>query len=666
MPDPELPGWLAKLITSSLQKPARPPAFRGTRFAPADATATGHSAPATLGGYAHAARQAIAGIAQGATHLPADAAEMLAGLVSDGPAIEGNAKTGTIRYTTAPTLGQTVHPALKKVASTLSGASNAVGDVVGGGAPADVSDQSFRQIGSALGNLGAWETSARLLPGLLRGARKAVEPETATPNAISLDGKTHNQYAILTAENAGGKAGDATANAAANAKLEAALRAKGFDFHPVLGAYTDNATGELLHENSYLVPRIAPAEAEALARQFGQNGIVTHKGYHDLADNKLYPSSAVVDATDAPFTQLPDGRKVRAEINWDAGEPLAAPRAAEAQPVLADSVVARAASAHQPPLGFGLGATPPAQEQLTYFRGPRTSPRDLNAAYGISRRAFDHNGPYAKFLDAGRKYESAEPWYASTQDIYKDAADAVGPEAATQRVNDLLGKFMPSVTARSAPPSNLQRAFLWQQLVDRGEVTPELLKSHKIIPAPGFGHFAQNAHQSTLARTLEGGAVDPIANPKPAAFGANLTGNMAPGTFDTVMGRILRDLNKRSAGRFFKAAADDATAPVMWAYQPFERGLADAAEEAAKAGVIEPKPGLSPTAAYQSLGWHGATGSAEYGSMADIWRRMRKQSADLWGVSEGKANDMIWRDGAVPLLPQDVPLMRGTVPFKRK
>jgi hypothetical protein len=226
---------------------------------------------------------------------------------------------------------------------------------------------------------------------------------------------------------------------------------------------------------------------------------------------------------------------------------------------------------------------------------------------------------------------------------------------------------MPASTARSAPPSNLKRGFLWQELSDRGLITPEMLVKNKLVMPEGFGHFAQTtAHQKTLARSLERGSVDPIKNPKPASFGENLNMNWKPGTFDTVMGRIARDIDPELSKFFGKGPDGDGLAPTMWAYEPLERGLADSAHDAVKKGLLEVEDGLAPTAPYQSLGWHGATGSAEYGSMYDIWNRMRDQSAKMWGVTPAKANEMIWKERRVPLLPLDSPLLKGVNPRTKK
>jgi hypothetical protein len=282
-------------------------------------------------------------------------------------------------------------------------------------------------------------------------------------------------------------------------------------------------------------------------------------------------------------------------------------------------------------------------------------------AYMMSREAFDARGPYSKYLDAGRTYAGAAPWY-DTRKIYQAAADELGPEEAAQRVNSLLGGFRPASTARSAPPSNLRRAFLWQNAADAGLVTPEILRTHKVEVAPGMGHFAQTtAHQPALARFLETGRVDPVINPKPASFGANETGNWEPGTFDTVMSRIADELEP-GLKPFFDIKPGGDVSPKGWAYEPLERGLADAAHEYHASGLLDVPDGLAPVAPYQSLGWHGKTRSAEYGSMNDIFEAIRKEAAKRWGVSEAEANRLIWRDRQTPLVPIGAPLITGLTP----
>ncbi|MCC2626592.1 MAG: hypothetical protein K0S14_242, partial [Thermomicrobiales bacterium] len=316
--------------------------------------------------------------------------------------------------------------------------------------------------------------------------------------------------------------------------------------------------------------------------------------------------------------------------------------------------------------GFGLGGHIPPQESMEYYFGRNIDPKEMHTAYDMAREAFDPRGPYAdRFVRAGREYPGAAMWY-DTRGMFRDAADEIGNDEAAKRVNAILGGFMPSSTARSAPPSNLKRAFLWESLARQGLVNPEILSNNKVIPASGFGHFAQNAHQDALARYLRTGRVDPVKNPKPASFGANLTGNHEVGTFDTVMARILADLEPGAVGRFLTETSTPSGgvdySPRNWAYEPLERGLADAAHEARGMGLLDDVPAeLGPTGAWQSLGWHGKTRSAEYGSMDDIWKAMRKESAKMWGVSEKEANRRIWKEGQVPLLPDGTPAMQGLI-----
>lgn len=125
------------------------------------------------------------------------------------------------------------------------------------------------------------------------------------------------RYAIFTAENPGGAVGTPESNAAANAALKAELEAAGHKPVSVLGRYHDNHTGELLSENGFLVPNMHHDAAAALAKKYGQNGIVTQHGYHDLVDNKIFPSTGFGPSEAPPFTQLPSGEKFAHQIDWN-------------------------------------------------------------------------------------------------------------------------------------------------------------------------------------------------------------------------------------------------------------------------------------------------------------------------------------------------------------
>lgn len=125
------------------------------------------------------------------------------------------------------------------------------------------------------------------------------------------------RYAILTGDNPGGVPGDAASNAASTARIAAAARAMGKKVTPVAGAYTDDKTGQLLHENSLLIHDIGEHDAKALGRMGGQNSIVTQKGLHDLTTGDLFPSKGINATKDAPYTELPGGQRFSHDLDFE-------------------------------------------------------------------------------------------------------------------------------------------------------------------------------------------------------------------------------------------------------------------------------------------------------------------------------------------------------------
>jgi hypothetical protein len=110
----------------------------------------------------------------------------------------------------------------------------------------------------------------------------------------------------------------AAENQMRRAALERELADRGYAFTPVKGRYQDNTTGEILNENSYLVHGIGERESKLLARRYGQNGVITHNGYHDLVANETYPSLGINETTGLPYTQLPGGKRFALDIDWSA------------------------------------------------------------------------------------------------------------------------------------------------------------------------------------------------------------------------------------------------------------------------------------------------------------------------------------------------------------
>lgn len=129
------------------------------------------------------------------------------------------------------------------------------------------------------------------------------------------------RFTILTSENPGGAAASAEMNAARRASLEAELTRRGHKFTPVVGRYTDPSTGELLRENSYLIPGLSDKEAKALGGMFEQNGVITNAGYHDLVENQFFPSRGINAGTPTLHTELPGGERFALDIDWGSPQP---------------------------------------------------------------------------------------------------------------------------------------------------------------------------------------------------------------------------------------------------------------------------------------------------------------------------------------------------------
>jgi hypothetical protein len=225
-----------------------------------------------------------------------------------------------------------------KFAKILSKSVDGFVDESGAFLTRDETTQRLRDLGSKIEGAGLSSEELRYLSPKKR--EKVLAPEHALPfrgerpydETFPL-ATVPKQFAILTAENPNGAAQSAAANRAANAKLAGELKAQGLTFKKVKGAYTDETSGQTLHENSFLVHGIEPDVAARLGRKYGQNGIVTHEGYHDLANGKLFPSSGLQLTDEMPYTELPNGSRIQSKIDWSNPKDLVR--------VAGDSVAAR-------------------------------------------------------------------------------------------------------------------------------------------------------------------------------------------------------------------------------------------------------------------------------------------------------------------------------------
>lgn len=215
-----------------------------------------------------------------------------------------------------------------KYAKMLSQSVDGFVDEAGNFLTRDEATQRIKDLGAKIG--GAGYTSEELQgfrdkkkfladPNTLpfRGERSYAEtfPEPGTPYDALPDA-----YAILTAENPNGKTASKAANAAANKRLITELRRAGFRPQAALGQYPDD--GNLLRENSFLVPNMTPADAVAFGRRFNQNSVITNHGFHDIKAGVTRAMGEPVHTNGDTFTQPVGGHKFVRDLKWDETRPL--------------------------------------------------------------------------------------------------------------------------------------------------------------------------------------------------------------------------------------------------------------------------------------------------------------------------------------------------------
>jgi len=238
-------------------------------------------------------------------------------------------------------------------------------------------------------------------------------------------------------------------------------------------------------------------------------------------------------------------------------------------------------------------------------------------------------------------------WYDAS-DTYQSAIDVLGDERGMAEAHRLHNNIA-ATTALSKPNSNWKRGNLFHSLGGKGMLTPEELRSGKLVEVPeGFGHLVQRkTHQPALANVVESGGIDHMTNQKPASFGGqhatnpnvrgNLGGNLMPATIDEVMtSKFFGALEPRL--KFALAGG----APKDWAYAPLERGLQRGAAELAQQGVISVPRGFAPTGIAQENIWRALNPTSK-GTSSSVFADLRAQSARDLGVSEEQVNDMFWK-----------------------
>lgn len=408
------------------------------------------------------------------------------------------------------------------------------------------------------------------------------------------------RFAILTAENAGGRAMSAEENAVRRASLEAELHQRGYKFTPVVGRYKDPNTGELLTENSYLIPNMSERQAKQLGRHYGQNGVITQGGYHDLAENKFYPSSGTAEASDVPYTQLPNGKRFSLNIDWANGRDVPQPdpltlgsvgvrppgfgpssahlpsgqgdnllggllhEAADAPHPTSD---AARASVRQPPADMEIpaGVKRPAALDSVIARAPAvlTAPNSgdvfdvsklgLDVPAGVSTERPPLKRPVradmSSLKNVPRKFREVytpnagkamreTPEAAGWYDMsqVRDAMSDLSPEGADDFKKFML--FMGPTSIGTKVPDNLRQASKFFQLYKNGELDLQALKNGTLELPKGYANRRQKSVNAGITKILENGNLDPYSTPKTYRYANQLAGDMWGGAaLDMHVGR---------------------------------------------------------------------------------------------------------------------------------
>jgi hypothetical protein len=250
------------------------------------------------------------------------------------------------------------------------------------------------------------------------------------------------------------------------------------------------------------------------------------------------------------------------------------------------------------------------------------------------------------------------------------AIDALGDKLGPQAFNQFIDHLAAS-TAMSRPENNIRRASWWRALNLQGKLDPNELRTSTLAAPEGMGHIAQKAHHFATADLVENGQLNNLANPKPASFAENLKMNWRPVTFDTRMSNAaLSTTPEMSDG--LAGVKSDAT-PRKWAYAPIERAAQAVAAEAAKRGDLGSLPaGVDPTAAWQAQVWGGIGRtdkthmmSTDNPSFAASLDKLISRSAEKWGVSKTRANELFWKGQPLDL-PLDASLLTGPSRLRKK
>lgn len=261
-------------------------------------------------------------------------------------------------------------------------------------------------------------------------------------------------------------------------------------------------------------------------------------------------------------------------------------------------------------------------------------------------------------------------WY-NTSPLLNDFRTVRGAgegDAAYGRFMDLAAATSP----RSDVGTNIRNASYYFQRGEQGLGQPAIGDKN---PQP-YGHMAQRLHQMNAQKVAEGGGWDPIKNPKPTSFAANLQGNFEPVAVDThafrapaIMSQDPRFLETRYQSTQ-DAPPRNIQQEVLSGQMPMEEAAANGAYWQSMPGPTEYTPmrdyyaqlgqeaGLAPAQA-QAAAWTGMGGDTGLKSSAterfmDTFHNVIQRTAQKTGRAPEDVYLDFLRSNGDPLRP-DLP-----------
>ena len=309
-------------------------------------------------------------------------------------------------------------------------------------------------------------------------------------------------WAIVTGTKEADGPHTSAANVAANAALEQELKDRGLSYRQVTGSYKGVDQGP-----SFLVTGLPQRSAIALAKKYGQESVLTNKGfvYQDGTYNEMKPSKTIVGPEALKqdgYTVLPDGTPISAQVDWNKRQVLES----------------------QPYRDIARNLTPEEAQGLR------------NDTAKNMMDVWNELPPKEEFQAAVKMGMSKKGWY----------------ERAGRAIRDIFGsdseRFV-SLLAATSPRQSVQlnlhmAAELWKEWDEAGRPTDEPTLRELVEPAVNLSARVNNAIRALRGEPLEdlpvtrGDGDSELSGYKVESFRKNLMGDLHAVTNDSWMAQF--------------------------------------------------------------------------------------------------------------------------------